>query len=228
MSHELRTPLNSLLILSKLLADNPEHNLSERQIEFAQTIHQAGTDLLALISDILDLSKVEAGKMEVHPSSLPLAQVRDYVDRAFRSVAEEKGLTFDVEIDEDAPHSVVTDEQRLQQVLRNLLSNAFKFTEEGAVALRMHKAEAPYAVAFTVKDTGIGIAADKLRLIFEAFQQADGTTSRKYGGTGLGLSISREIARLLQGTIEVRSTPGEGSEFTLMLPAVIEIGRAHV
>ncbi|HEX8120487.1 MAG TPA: HAMP domain-containing protein, partial [Solirubrobacteraceae bacterium] len=222
MSHELRTPLNSLLILSKLLADNPEHNLSDRQIEFAQTIHQAGTDLLALISDILDLSKVEAGKMEVHPSSLPLDQVRTYVDRAFRSVAEEKGLTFSIEVAEDAPQALVTDEQRLQQVLRNLLSNAFKFTEEGAVELRMHRAEPPYAVAFTVKDTGIGIAADKLRLIFEAFQQADGTTSRKYGGTGLGLSISREIAKLLQGTIEVASKPGEGSAFTLLLPAVIE------
>jgi hypothetical protein len=222
MSHELRTPLNSLLILSKLLADNPEQNLSERQIEFAQTIHQAGTDLLALISDILDLSKVEAGKMEVHPSSLPLAQVRDYVDRAFRSVAEEKGLTFSVEIDPEAPQAIVTDEQRLQQVLRNLLSNAFKFTDEGSVELRMAKAEPPYAVALTVRDTGIGIAADKLRLIFEAFQQADGTTSRKYGGTGLGLSISREIAKLLQGTIEVQSTPGEGSSFTLLLPAGLE------
>ncbi|HEX8082879.1 MAG TPA: HAMP domain-containing protein [Solirubrobacteraceae bacterium] len=222
MSHELRTPLNSLLILSKLLADNPEHNLSERQIEFAQTIHQAGTDLLGLISDILDLSKVEAGKMEVHPTSLPLDQVRTYVDRAFRSVAEEKGLEFVVEVDNDAPQAVVTDEQRLQQVLRNLLSNAFKFTDEGSVALRMTKAEPPYAVAFTVQDTGIGIAADKLRLIFEAFQQADGTTSRKYGGTGLGLSISREIAKLLQGTIEVRSTPGEGSAFTLLLPAALE------
>jgi HAMP domain-containing protein/signal transduction histidine kinase/CheY-like chemotaxis protein len=222
MSHELRTPLNSLLILSKLLADNPEHNLSERQVEFAQTIHQAGTDLLALISDILDLSKVEAGKMEVHPASLPLNQVRDYVDRAFRSVAEEKGLEFVVEVGEDAPQAVVTDEQRLQQVLRNLLSNAFKFTDSGSVELRMTKAEAPYAVAFTVKDTGIGIAADKLQLIFEAFQQADGTTSRKYGGTGLGLNISREIAKLLQGTIKVSSTPGEGSEFTLLLPAAIE------
>src|SRR3712207_2215265 len=205
-----------------------EQNLSDRQVEFAQTIHQAGTDLLALISDILDLSKVEAGKMDVHPASLPLTQVSDYVDRAFRSVAEEKGLDFVVEVDKDAPQAVVTDEQRLQQVLRNLLSNAFKFTDKGSVELRMTKAEAPYAVAFTVKDTGIRIAEDKLRLIFEAFQQADGTTSRKYGGTGLGLNISREIAKLLQGTIQVRSTPGEGSEFTLMLPAVIEIGRAHV
>ncbi|MDQ3741755.1 MAG: response regulator, partial [Actinomycetota bacterium] len=222
MSHELRTPLNSLLILSKLLADNPEHNLSERQIEFAQTIHQAGTDLLGLISDILDLSKVEAGKMEVHPSALPLEQVRDYVDRAFRSVAEENGLEFAVKVAPDAPSPVVTDEQRLQQVLRNLLSNAFKFTESGSVELHMTKAKPPYAVAFTVKDTGIGIAADKLRLIFEAFQQADGTTSRKYGGTGLGLNISREIAKLLQGAIEVQSTPGEGSAFTLLLPAAIE------
>ncbi len=222
MSHELRTPLNSLLILSKLLADNPERNLSERQIEFAQTIHQAGTDLLALISDILDLSKVEAGKMEVNPASLPLNQVRDYVDRAFRSVAEEKGLTFSVEVEEDAPQAVVTDEQRLQQVLRNLLSNAFKFTDEGTVELRMTRAEPPYAVAFTVRDTGIGIAGDKLRLIFEAFQQADGTTSRRYGGTGLGLSISREIARLLGGEIQVSSEPGRGSTFTLLLPTAME------
>jgi hypothetical protein len=221
MSHELRTPLNSLLILSKLLADNPEHNLSDKQIEFARTIHQAGSDLLALISDILDLSKVEAGKMDIHPAPLPLTDVRDYVDRAFRSVAEEKGLTFGLELDEDAPASLITDEQRLQQVLRNLLSNAFKFTEAGEVKLRIGRGEGPYAVRFTVSDTGIGIPKDKLRLIFEAFQQADSGTSRRYGGTGLGLSISREIAALLGGVIEVTSTPGEGSAFTLSLPAEI-------
>ncbi|CAA9510559.1 MAG: Putative SigmaB asociated two-component system sensor protein, partial [uncultured Solirubrobacteraceae bacterium] len=223
MSHELRTPLNSLLILSKLLADNPEQNLNDKQIEFARTIHQAGSDLLALISDILDLSKVEAGKMEVHPAPLPMTDLRDYVDRAFRPVAEEKGLTFALELKPGAPVQVVTDEQRLQQVLRNLLSNAFKFTDEGEVALEIAPADPPYAVAMTVRDTGIGVPQDKLRLIFEAFQQADGTTSRRYGGTGLGLSISREIANLLGGTIQVTSTPGEGSRFTLLLPATLDV-----
>jgi len=225
MSHELRTPLNSLLILSKLLSDNPDRNLTDKQIEFARTIHQAGSDLLALISDILDLSKVEAGKMEVHAAPLPMADLRDYVERAFRSVAEEKGLTFSTALDAAAPQSIVTDEQRLQQVLRNLLSNAFKFTDNGEVDLSIAPGpeNTPYAVAFTVRDTGIGIPEDKLRLIFEAFQQADSGTSRRYGGTGLGLSISREIAQLLGGTIEVTSTPGEGSAFTLYLPAVVEI-----
>src|SRR3712207_3923144 len=202
-----------------------EQNLSDRQVEFAQTIHQAGSDLLALISDILDLSKVEAGKMEVHPSALPTADVEAYVDRAFRPVAEGKGLTFLVELDEDAPQSIITDEQRLQQVLRNLLSNAFKFTDDGEVALRISAAPAdsPYAVGFTVRDTGIGIPEDKQRIIFESFQQADSGTSRRYGGTGLGLSISREIAQLLGGSIEVTSTPGQGSAFTLFLPAVVEV-----
>jgi signal transduction histidine kinase/CheY-like chemotaxis protein len=219
MSHELRTPLNSLLILSKLLSDNPERNLTDKQIEFAQTINTAGNDLLMLISDILDLSKVEAGKMEVNPTAVMLEDVRSHVGRAFDPVASDKGLGFRVEIDEQLPESFVTDEQRLQQVLRNLLSNAFKFTESGEVALKMERAEAPYAVAFTVTDTGIGIAPDKLRLIFEAFQQADGTTSRRFGGTGLGLSISREIARLLGGEIRVASTPEEGSSFSLLLPA---------
>src|SRR3712207_6197298 len=175
-----------------------------------------------LFRSILDLSKVEAGKMEVHPAPLPLNQVADYVDRAFRSVAGEKGLSFSIEVADDAPQSVVTDEQRLQQVLRNLLSNAFKFTEAGEIVLSMERAEDPYSVAFTVRDTGIGIPEDKLRLIFGAFQQADGTTSRKYGGTGLGLSISREIAKLLHGTIDVVSTPGEGSAFTLRLPATFD------
>jgi CheY-like chemotaxis protein len=227
MSHELRTPLNSLLILSKLLADNPDQNLSDKQIEFARTIHQAGSDLLGLISDILDLSKVEAGKMEAHPAALPLADVRDYIDRAFRNVAEEKGLAFELELEQAAPATVVTDEQRLQQVLRNLLSNAFKFTDEGSVKLSIKAADPPFAVAFTVSDTGIGIPHDKLRVIFESFQQADGTTSRRYGGTGLGLSISREIAHLLGGRIEVTSTPGEGSSFTLVLPATLDVRPAE-
>jgi len=228
MSHELRTPLNSLLILSKLLSDNAQGNLSDEQVEFAQTIHTAGTDLLSLISDILDLSKVEAGKMEVAPSHVPIPDVLAAVERSFRPVAEQKELTFDLEIAEDAPAALFTDEQRLAQVLRNLLSNAFKFTDSGLVGLRVAPSDevgfdgTPYAVAFTVSDTGIGIPEDKLRLIFEAFQQADGTTSRRYGGTGLGLSISREIARLLGGEIRVRSVEGEGSAFTLLLPATYE------
>ena len=219
MSHELRTPLNSLLILSKLLAENPEENLTDKQIEFASTIHTAGADLLSLISDILDLSKVEAGKMEITPGQIELASLRDYVERAFASVAEQKGLEFVVAIADDAPVTIFTDEQRLEQVLRNLLSNAFKFTEAGQVRLELGAAEAPHELRVSVTDTGIGIAEDKLRLIFEAFQQADGTTSRRFGGTGLGLSISREITRALGGEISVISQPGAGSTFTLLLPA---------
>src|SRR3954466_10724845 len=230
MSHELRTPLNSLLILSNLLASNEDKNLSEKQIEFANTIHQAGSDLLALINDILDLSKVEAGKMDVHPSHVGITQVQDYVERSFRPVAAQKELGFEISIADDAPTSIETDEQRLQQVLKNLLSNAFKFTEQGGVTLRIERAPADIAfaseiltradgvVAFSVSDSGIGIPEDKLKLIFESFQQADGATSRRYGGTGLGVSISREIARLLGGEIKVESTVGEGSTFTLYLP----------
>ncbi len=216
MSHELRTPLNSLLILAKLLADNADRNLSEKQIEFARTIHQAGSDLLELINDILDLSKVEAGKMDVNAGEIAVAAVGEYVERTFRPLADEKGLTLAIEVAEDAPQAIVTDELRLQQVLKNLLSNAIKFTDEGGVTLRV--AGGPAGIAFSVGDTGIGVPEDKLRLIFEAFQQADGTTSRRYGGTGLGLSISREIARLLGGEITVRSEPGRGSTFTLTLP----------
>jgi signal transduction histidine kinase/DNA-binding response OmpR family regulator/HAMP domain-containing protein len=232
MSHELRTPLNSLLILAKLLAENTEGNLNEKQIEFAQTIHTAGTDLLELINDILDLSKVEAGKMEVNTGEVKLADVREYALRTFRPLAEEKGLELTVEIHgASVPPTIVTDEQRLQQVLKNLLSNAVKFTDDGGVTLRIEEApagaqfaspglaHADSVLAFSVIDTGIGIPEDKLRLIFESFQQADGTTSRKYGGTGLGLSISREIARLLGGEIRVQSEPGRGSTFTLYLPA---------
>ena len=222
MSHELRTPLNSLLILSKLLTENPEENLTAKQIEFASTIHTAGADLLSLISDILDLSKVEAGKMEITAGTIELDTICDYVERAFGSVAEQKGIEFAIHTADGAPSSIFTDEQRLQQVLRNLLSNAFKFTDAGRVELEVAVAppDTPYELSFTVRDTGIGIAEDKLRLIFEAFQQADGTTSRRYGGTGLGLSISREIARGLGGEIRVQSTPGEGSAFTLLLPAL--------
>src|SRR5205085_3166236 len=230
MSHELRTPLNSLLILSNLLAANEDENLNDRQIEFANTIHQAGADLLTLINDILDLSKVEAGKMDVHPSHVGVSQVQGYVERSFRPLAADKKLGFEVSVAEDAPKSIETDEQRLQQVLKNLLSNAFKFTEQGGVTLRIERApkdmvfaseilsRADGVIAFSVSDSGIGIPEDKMKLIFESFQQADGATSRKYGGTGLGLSISREIARLLGGEIKAQSTVGEGSTFTLFLP----------
>ena len=230
MSHELRTPLNSLLILAKLLGDNVDGNLTDKQIEFANTIHNAGAELLGLINDILDLSKVEAGKMDLHVAEVSVAEELAGLERSFTPVAEEKGLTFELDFAENALPTIVTDQQRLQQVLKNLLSNAFKFTEEGGVVLRVDQApterqfagdtlaNAEHVVGFSVVDTGVGIAADKLRLIFEAFQQADGTTSRRYGGTGLGLSISREIARLLGGEIHVESEPGVGSTFTLYLP----------
>ncbi|HKN65008.1 MAG TPA: response regulator, partial [Gemmatimonadaceae bacterium] len=230
MSHELRTPLNSLLILAKLLTENKDKNLTGKQVEFAQTIYSSGTDLLNLINDILDLSKVEAGKMEVNPTDVTVRDVTDFVERTFRPVAEQKNLTFTLDVGPDAPSPIYTDGQRLQQVLKNLLSNAFKFTERGGVTLSIRRADkgrrfaartldrADDVIAFGVKDTGIGIPRDKQQLIFEAFQQADGTTSRKYGGTGLGLSISREIARLLGGEIHVESTPGQGSAFTLFLP----------
>ncbi|ARH93498.1 hybrid sensor histidine kinase/response regulator [Streptomyces sp. MOE7] len=238
MSHELRTPLNSLLILAKLLADNAEGNLSPKQVEFAETIHGAGSDLLQLINDILDLSKVEAGKMDVSPTRIALVQLVDYVEATFRPLTAEKGLDFSVRVSPELPATLHTDEQRLLQVLRNLLSNAVKFTDTGAVELviRPAGADVPVAIreqllehgslrdpdadmiAFSVTDTGIGIASSKMRVIFEAFKQADGTTSRKYGGTGLGLSISREIARLLGGEIHAQSEPNRGSTFTLYLP----------
>ncbi|MFJ9820693.1 HAMP domain-containing protein [Streptomyces sp. NPDC101151] len=238
MSHELRTPLNSLLILAKLLADNAEGNLSPKQVEFAETIHGAGSDLLQLINDILDLSKVEAGKMDVSPTRIALVQLVDYVEATFRPLTAEKGLDLSVRVSPELPATLHTDEQRLLQVLRNLLSNAVKFTDSGSVELVIRPAGAdvpqiireqlleagsltdPHAdlIAFSVTDTGIGIAASKMRVIFEAFKQADGTTSRKYGGTGLGLSISREIAQLLGGEIHAQSEPGRGSTFTLYLP----------
>ncbi|MGI5276607.1 HAMP domain-containing protein [Streptomyces rochei] len=238
MSHELRTPLNSLLILAKLLADNADANLSPKQVEFAETIHGAGSDLLQLINDILDLSKVEAGKMDVSPTRIALVQLVDYVEATFRPLTAEKGLDLSVRVSPELPATLHTDEQRLLQVLRNLLSNAVKFTDSGAVELVIRPArdDVPQAIreqlleagsmsdpdaeliAFSVSDTGIGIAASKMRVIFEAFKQADGTTSRKYGGTGLGLSISREIAQLLGGEIHAQSEPGRGSTFTLYLP----------
>jgi len=232
MSHELRTPLNSLLILAKLLSDNADGNLTSKQVDFARSIHDAGADLLHLISDILDLSKVEAGKMEVSPATVELASLGREVEQLFVPLADQRGLHFGVVIDPAVPSSIVTDDQRLQQVLNNLLSNAVKFTSEGSVTLTIAPAEpqvqlmsrslrsAERVIAFSVSDTGIGIPEDKLLLIFEAFQQADGSTSRRYGGTGLGLSISREIARLLGGEIHVRSALGEGSTFTVYLPDV--------
>ncbi|MEU4565831.1 HAMP domain-containing protein [Micromonospora sp. NPDC023956] len=233
MSHELRTPLNSLLLLARLLAENSEQNLTPKQTEFARTIHSAGSDLLSLIDDILDLSKIEAGRMDVQPVEVRFSEIRGYVEQAFKPQAEEKGLDFRVEIAPDLPTTVVTDAQRLQQILRNLLSNAVKFTDTGTVTLRIGPAaenvvfdvpaltNARQVIAFMVVDTGIGIPDDKLSLIFEAFQQADGTTSRRYGGTGLGLSISRDLARLLGGTIAVASAPGQGSTFTLFVPDVL-------
>ncbi len=225
MSHELRTPLNSLLILSRLLAENETGNLTEQEIEFAETIHSAGGDLLSLINDILDLSKVEAGKMELNLGQVALADVCDDIERSFRPVAEEKQLEFLIRSDPQLPLSIVTDEQRLLQVLRNLLSNAFKFTHEGTITLALDAA-GDDGIAFSVTDTGVGIPMDKLASIFEAFQQADGTTSRKYGGTGLGLSISREISRLLGGEISAESESGVGSSFSLLLPLSQRAGEA--
>jgi signal transduction histidine kinase/ActR/RegA family two-component response regulator len=228
MSHELRTPLNSLLVLAKLLSENQDGNLTTQQVDFARTIHAAGSDLLQLINDILDLSKVEAGKMEVHPADLQVSSLVDYVDATFRPMAEDKGLGFSVEVQGGTPGLLYVDEQRLEQILRNLLSNAVKFTAAGEVRLSIGPASdaefgrAPggafQVVAFAVSDTGVGIAKQKLSTIFDEFRQADGTTSRRYGGTGLGLSISRDIARLLGGEIRVSSRVGKGSTFTLFLP----------
>jgi hypothetical protein len=231
MSHELRTPLNNLLILARMLSENSDKNLTPKQVKFAETIHTSGTDLLALINDILDLSKIESGKMDVEVGGVRFTELGDYCSKTFRHVADGKGLEFTVELGASLSSEIMhTDAKRLQQVLKNLLSNALKFTEHGSVHFTIDRAASGWSsnhmilgrgksvIAFSVEDTGIGIPADKQRIIFEAFQQADGTTSRKYGGTGLGLSISRELARLLGGEIRLQSAPGVGSIFTLYLP----------
>ncbi|MBD2777470.1 response regulator [Iningainema tapete] len=230
MSHELRTPLNSLLILARLLSDNHDKNLTDKQVEYSRTIFAAGNDLLTLINDILDLAKIESGTMSVDINKIILQEFCENLERIFQQVAYEKGLAFKIELAPNLPTYIYTDTKRLQQVLKNLLSNAFKFTERGEVRLRVEVAtsgwsannetlhRAPTVISFTVSDTGIGIAVEKQKIIFEAFQQADGSTSRKYGGTGLGLSISREITRLLGGEIQLVSQVGSGSTFTLYLP----------
>ncbi|MCU7213693.1 response regulator [Pseudomonas sp. VE 196-7] len=217
MSHELRTPLNSSLILAKLLAENPQDNLTAEQVKFAESIYSAGNDLLNLINDILDISKVEAGKLEVIPENTSVARLADGLRSVFEPLAADKQLTFSVELQPDAPIMLYTDRQRLEQVIKNLLSNAVKFTEHGAVSLTI-AGQPDERIAFIVRDSGIGIAADQQESIFEAFRQADGTTNRKYGGTGLGLSISRDLAALLGGSISVSSASGQGSVFTLVLP----------
>jgi signal transduction histidine kinase/CheY-like chemotaxis protein len=231
MSHELRTPLNSLLILSDQLSKNPTGNLNPRQTEYAKTIHASGNDLLNLINDILDLSKIESGTVVVDAGDLRIDDLHSFVERTFNHVAESRDLEFEVKLSSQLPRSIQTDAKRLQQILKNLLSNAFKFTRQGRVTLEIYPASPSVrfenealrqqggVIAFSVSDTGIGIPPEKQQIIFEAFQQADGSTNRKYGGTGLGLAISRELAWLLGGEIHLESVPGEGSLFTLYLPA---------
>ncbi|MGG1664370.1 response regulator [Brevibacillus sp. NRS-1366] len=232
MSHELRTPLNSLLILAQMLAENNEKNLMAKQVEYANTIYSSGNDLLHLINDILDLAKVESGNVEVTPEDVTLRSIKAHVEKQFMPVARQKGISFTVEIAPDVPKMIWTDEQRLQQILKNLLSNAFKFTEKGSVSLHIGRAneetftsgsEDDILIAFSVTDTGIGVSKENQDIIFEEFKQADGTTSRKYGGTGLGLSISRKMAILLGGHIGIESEEGKGSTFTLYIPYRHEI-----
>ncbi|MGZ4088175.1 MAG: sensor histidine kinase, partial [Bacteroidia bacterium] len=231
MSHELRTPLNSLLILAQQLYENAEGNLNEKQTRYAKTIHSCGDDLLQLINDILDLSKIESGFISANISNIRFSEISAFVETTFKPLSEAKNLRFKIETEADLPESIDTDSQRLNQILKNLLSNSFKFTEKGEVKLRIYESKkgwkpglnatldkAEKVVAFSISDTGIGIPSDKQNIIFEAFQQAEGSTSRKYGGTGLGLSISRGLAELLGGTIELDSEVGKGSTFTLYLP----------
>jgi signal transduction histidine kinase/CheY-like chemotaxis protein len=239
MSHELRTPLNSLLILAKIFADNAAQNLTPEQVEYAQTIHAAGTDLLSIINDILDLAKIESGTVTLDIAPEPFSRLHDYVERTFRQVALDKGLEFGVTLDPGLPEAIETDAKRLQQVLKNLVSNAIKFTDRGRVSLHVAPARSGWlpgnarldgasrVVSFAVNDTGIGIPESKQKIIFEAFRQADGSTGRQYGGTGLGLSISRELSWLLGGEIRVTSTPGKGSTFALYLPLAHRPGEAE-
>ncbi len=221
MSHELRTPLNSALILAKLLASNPEGNLTTEQVKFASTIHSSGNDLLALINDILDLSRLEAGHVDIHPEEVAVSSVLGSLKKTFQPIADQKSLALDLAADPDVPATLQTDPLRLQQILRNLLSNALKFTEEGQVTLRIARTPGE-RLAFVVQDTGVGIPSEQHEIIFEAFRQADGSTNRKYGGSGLGLTISRELARRMGGTLTLASEVGKGSIFTLVLPVAIE------
>lgn len=221
MSHELRTPLNSSLILSKLLADNAQKNLTPEQVQFAQSIYSSGNDLLVLINDVLDIAKVEAGRLDVRAEHVPVPRLVESLRNTFLPQARDKALELQVDVAPDAPTHFISDRQRVEQILKNLLSNAIKFTDQGRVVMSVARAESK-GLRFEVSDSGIGIAPDQQSLIFEAFHQADGTTNRKYGGTGLGLSISRDLATLLGGTIDVRSAPGQGSTFTLTLPADLE------
>jgi K+-sensing histidine kinase KdpD len=230
MSHELRTPLNSLLILAQQLYENHDGNLNDKQVSYAKTIHSCGDDLIQLINDILDLSKIESGYISTDFVKLQFHEIANFVETTFKHISENKNLRFTIDLDPKLPSSMETDAQRLNQILKNLLSNAFKFTEKGEVKLRIYEAHnnwrqhhtglsnAQKVVAFEIRDTGIGISKDKQNIIFEAFQQAEGSTSRKYGGTGLGLSISRGLADLLGGSIELISEIGSGSKFTLFLP----------
>jgi signal transduction histidine kinase/CheY-like chemotaxis protein/CHASE3 domain sensor protein len=218
MSHELRTPLNSSLILAKLLADNPDDNLTDEQVKFAKTIQSSGNDLLNLINDILDLSKIEAGHVDINPETVTIDRLVKDIQQVFQPVAQEKKLAFEIDIAPECPATIDTDVQRLEQVLKNLLSNAFKFTETGKVELTIRRS-GDGQIALSVTDTGIGISEEQQQSVFEAFRQADGTISRKYGGTGLGLSISRELVRLLGGSMQLRSSEGKGSTFTIVIPA---------
>lgn len=231
MSHELRTPLNSLLILAKLLADNSAGNLTGKQVEYSQTIYAAGTDLLELINDILDLAKIESGTLAVEVEQIEFRDLYHYLERTFRQVAQSKGLSFAIKLDDKLPPTISSDPKRLQQILKNLLANSFKFTEQGRVTLQIGVEQINSnnsMISFAISDTGIGIPIEKQQIIFEAFQQADGTTSRKYGGTGLGLSISRELAQMLGGNLGVVSQPGQGSTFTLYLPQIYPVTKAKV
>lgn len=226
MSHELRTPLNSILVLSKLIAENREKNLTPRQTDFIETVINAANDLARLINDVLDMSKVEAGKMDLCPSHIEIRQFIEYFAKQSRHLADEKNLTLEIHVDDDVPSTIATDQHRLEQILRNFLSNSFKFTEKGGISIKVriagHMITGKNLVSFSVRDTGIGIPPDKQDAIFSAFTQADGSISRKYGGTGLGLSISKKIASLLGGEIILESRQGKGSEFTLVLPEILE------